>query len=601
MSRLILFIILFYTSICFAAPNPTSVSDSTPDDGQTISIYSSGSDFGSHDLHFEWNGDEIEAGTDGASYQTTYWDYQDSTNAEDAVYDDDGQVHSGSKSILTHMNDVGAEKYDSAFFYDHYAKFSEYLDDVYVSFWCYFHPVTGDSVDELAQWKPWRITNNPNISCDDCFKNITWWTSDFVHTNVNNFKFDAGAYYCSYEMDYYYPVDSWFRIEAHVWEESSFGAGDGGFDIVMLKPGVGKYVIESRSGCTTHDDVDHAHWRYARFGEYWGNIGSTIARDCYVWWDDIYVQNGTCARVELADSTDLSTCNHREIQPINSWSSSEISIDLSQGSLSSGTHYLHVIDDNGDSDYISVTLGAGGGDSTPPTIGSFSPANGAINQATDAGFQCVISDTAGVDREDIAITIEGTVHCWDDKSGDCDGGSGVKDLTDSGSSTAYTMTWSNSSTWSNGREINITVYAEDTSNNSAQETVSYTVISTSDTTPPYTDDYEPEKSETDVSPSTNIVVHVKDAGDGVDNGSIAMTVKGSGVSPNITGTSADYTLTYDPPTNFNWGEVINVTVDADDLASTPNSMDQDTYEFTIMSNPSPKKTLGTICSGGISK
>jgi hypothetical protein len=64
-------------------------------------------------------------------------------------------------------------------------------------------------------------------------------------------------------------------------------------------------------------------------------------------------------------------------------------------------------------------------------------------------------------------------------------------------------------------------------------------------------------------------VHVRDDGAGVDISSIVMTVNGIPVTPIITGTPADYTLTYVPSTDFECGQIVNVTVDAHDLATAP--------------------------------
>ncbi|MCG2711697.1 MAG: DUF5123 domain-containing protein [Candidatus Omnitrophica bacterium] len=87
-----------------------------------------------------------------------------------------------------------------------------------------------------------------------------------------------------------------------------------------------------------------------------------------------------------------------------------------------------------------------------------------------------------------------------------------------------------------------------------------------DTTPPYTTGHSPAKLAVDVTPGTNIVLHVKDDGAGVDINTIVMKVNGQVVTPVITGTPADYTLTYDPSSDFSAGQVVNVTVDARDLA-----------------------------------
>jgi len=102
----------------------------------------------------------------------------------------------------------------------------------------------------------------------------------------------------------------------------------------------------------------------------------------------------------------------------------------------------------------------------------------------------------------------------------------------------------------------------------------------SDTTPPYTSGWNPAKGATKVPVNTNIVVHVKDDGVGVDFSTITMTVQGNPVEPTITGKPSDYTVTYEPLTDFGYNQEVAVTVAAQDQASTPNVMTTDIYNFT---------------------
>lgn len=113
-----------------------------------------------------------------------------------------------------------------------------------------------------------------------------------------------------------------------------------------------------------------------------------------------------------------------------------------------------------------------------------------------------------------------------------------------------------------------------------------------DTTPPSVSGRNPDDGATGILESTNIVAHVTDTGDGVDSGTISMTVEGSPVSPSISGTSSDYTLTYDPPVDFSYDQVVNVTIDADD--NNGNSMTTDEYSFTIRSEPDTTDPVCTI-------
>jgi len=96
--------------------------------------------------------------------------------------------------------------------------------------------------------------------------------------------------------------------------------------------------------------------------------------------------------------------------------------------------------------------------------------------------------------------------------------------------------------------------------------------------PPYTWGHQPVPGATGVPLDTDIVVHVADDSEGVDASSIVMKVEGLPVTPAITGTPADYTLTYAPTVDFSHSQVVNVTVDASDLGG--NVMPRDSYYFT---------------------
>ncbi|MFH1421830.1 MAG: Ig-like domain-containing protein [Planctomycetota bacterium] len=101
----------------------------------------------------------------------------------------------------------------------------------------------------------------------------------------------------------------------------------------------------------------------------------------------------------------------------------------------------------------------------------------------------------------------------------------------------------------------------------AMTTDSYSFSVIADTTAPYTDGHVPASSAASIALGTNIVVHLKDDETGVNVSTIVMKVNGVTVSPVITGTAADYTLTYDPSSDFQHGQTVYVTVDASDLAS----------------------------------
>ncbi len=128
-----------------------------------------------------------------------------------------------------------------------------------------------------------------------------------------------------------------------------------------------------------------------------------------------------------------------------------------------------------------------------------------------------------------------------------------------------------------------------------------------DETPPATSGWDPAKSETGVGIDEDIVVHVTDGGDGVDGTTIEMIVEsvtyccsdGSCGNKTLgrTGTTADYTITHSHG-DYGYLQEINVSIDADDLATVPNSMTTDTYSFTTESEPVAVSPSSSGASGG---
>jgi parallel beta-helix repeat protein len=115
----------------------------------------------------------------------------------------------------------------------------------------------------------------------------------------------------------------------------------------------------------------------------------------------------------------------------------------------------------------------------------------------------------------------------------------------------------------------------------------YGLSDTVDTTPPTTEGYNPAPDAVDVPIDANIVFHLTDSGEGVDQSSIGVTVEGEDVSSSldIQGTPFDYTITYDSPVDFGYSQVVDITIDAQDLASPANVMTTFSYSFTTQAEP----------------
>jgi hypothetical protein len=95
--------------------------------------------------------------------------------------------------------------------------------------------------------------------------------------------------------------------------------------------------------------------------------------------------------------------------------------------------------------------------------------------------------------------------------------------------------------------------------------------------PPSTQIIEPAPGASNVPVNTYIVAHVKDTSRGVNQSTIVLKVDGTTVNPTITGSANDYTLDYSPTEDFGNEQVVEVAIEAADLAG--NVMPPQVYTF----------------------
>lgn len=201
-------------------------------------------------------------------------------------------------------------------------------------------------------------------------------------------------------------------------------------------------------------------------------------------------------------------------------------------------------------------------DTVKPYTSSHSPVKNATNVAVNTNITVHVQDAvSGVKRSSIKMQVNGNQV--------------IPIIT--GSASDYTVDYIPANDFSYNQTVTVTIEAEDNAGN-RMVTDSYYFSTVTDSVPPYTSEHNPAPGATDVATNTNIVLHIKDTISGVKKSSIVMQVNGNSVTPTITGTPANYTVTYDPATDFGMEQTVTVSISAEDLAG--NIMIPNSYSFT---------------------
>lgn len=208
------------------------------------------------------------------------------------------------------------------------------------------------------------------------------------------------------------------------------------------------------------------------------------------------------------------------------------------------------------------------GDSTPPQVSNITPANNSVNVADNAEISFNVTDSGvGVSRSSIVMKVNGTTVT----------------PSISGDSSNYAVRYTPSSKYPAGSAVTVTVNAQD-SNSPANvmptRTFGFTVAEVIDSSAPFVTDMDPANNAVGISTTAPISLHLKDNGEGVDRNTISMKVNGATVTPTITGTPADYTLSYRPAQAFPAGTPVTVSIGAKDLNVPANTMATQNYTFT---------------------
>ena len=363
---IILICFIFYCGVCNAAPVISTISSASIADNDSISL--TGSGFGSNDLDIKWLGGSsgnIESGTSGADVSLPSNWYSDSTTSEQqAPAYSTARAHSGSKSIMCSYPQVS--QYISEFGYHATSTFSK----LYATWWVYYDrgasPMGG-------QWKQWRCRptyTNLNDNCNGEIMRSVWKNADGSHYQAYIMVFcnaaDYGQCYEDGTGDSRWtgsePFDQWYRVEVYLQASSTDGNNDGAVILNIYDQSNTVAVKWNHTALVTRLAGGDS-WEYFHFENFFGNDlgdgGDGTSEKIY--YDDVYLQMGSRAHVEIGNASTYSSCTHTEIQYPTVYNGTGITFTVNQGSFENGsTAYVFVIDEDGNANATgeAITFGA---------------------------------------------------------------------------------------------------------------------------------------------------------------------------------------------------------------------------------------------------
>lgn len=324
-----------------AAPNPTSAVG-TISTGSSATV--SGSDFGTHELELSSAQQNIETGTTGQVFAQSGWGYEAGWDWAWPLYATDA-AHSGTKSLKCSISrpDMVNCPFDRELPDPVYAG-----EKLYISYWVKYNG------DDGGQWKMLKVQEIETVVTTAMeFGMGTWFDTQRLAGGSNS----ASTEYLLWPQATTYPQadNTWSRMEIE-FTANTLGQSNGTFTIRRTTD-TGTIYEESLSNFNSHLNADD----YFQFVT-WQNYDGEGIDSAEIHFDDLYVQTGTVARVELCAGNTWTNRGKCEIQVPTSWSTSSIPITVNTGNFTSGSSaYLYVVDSSGTANTsgYQVTIGAG--------------------------------------------------------------------------------------------------------------------------------------------------------------------------------------------------------------------------------------------------
>lgn len=360
-------IILLSVGVAHAAPTITGVSG-TLSTGQTISI--GGSSFGTHTMQVESLQNYIEAGTTGQTFTKTNWTQSDWTWAS-PMYATDAS-HSGNKSLKCTVNSN-----------DYNCAFARILPNpvlagqrLYVSYWVKYD----GSKEYGGQWKMLKFKQEETIVDGPMDWGMGTW---FDYQRLAGGGNSANEEYVLWPGVDTFPQNDnkWSRMEVD-FTPNTLGQSNGTFTIRRTTDTGLIYEESTRDGFNSHLNAED-HFKYIIWQNYIGN-GFTSAT---IHLDDLYVQTGTVARVELCSGSTWANRGKCEVQVPTAWNGTAITATANTGNFANASNaYLYVVDNDGGVSpaYGPLTINSSGGGDPPDPPDQPDTTNPSVTISTQA-------------------------------------------------------------------------------------------------------------------------------------------------------------------------------------------------------------------------
>jgi hypothetical protein len=295
-----------------------------------------------------------------------------------------GRAHSGDNAVDASVDRGADGDWQKVLHYAH----PQRSRAVYGTWWVLFEP---KKAAERTQWKMWRLTDDAgpsivNNNCGSPYQNSYWNSEGVPFEYVTLFQCQNGCDWpagkrCTAEVRpepwyaprygdplqyrYHNRADSeawsdnlpepgvWCRFEFFL-QASDLDVPNGRFWFAIHKPGMGRRIIDNWvDGLLTHTSdccSDSSQgWQHFVLQGYWDDNGGEFDdEEATILYDDIYLQFGSQARVELGNAPSMAASTQLEVQEVLTWTDTSLMIRLNHGGLDpTKPAWIFVVDDVG--------------------------------------------------------------------------------------------------------------------------------------------------------------------------------------------------------------------------------------------------------------